>query len=84
MEKICENCKYFVAMERNTLGGECREEPRYESVLFPGHMIYTKVRRVSSCKSFTPPNKACSRRVQRRGAKVVKSKSTVRVGRTRG
>ena len=29
------------------------------------------------------PNKACSRRVQRRGAKVVKSKSKVRVGRTR-
>lgn len=30
------------------------------------------------------PNKACSRRVPRRGAKVVKSKSKVRVGRTRG
>jgi len=30
------------------------------------------------------PNTACSRRVPRRGAKVVKSKSKVRVGRTRG
>jgi len=30
------------------------------------------------------PNKACSRRVQGCGAKVVKSKSKVRVGRTRG
>lgn len=30
------------------------------------------------------PNTACSRRVQRRGAKVVKSKSKVRAGRTRG
>lgn len=30
------------------------------------------------------PNKACSRRVPRRGAKVAKSKSKVRVGRTRG
>jgi len=30
------------------------------------------------------PNKACSRRVPRRGAKVVKSKKVVRVGRTRG
>jgi len=29
-------------------------------------------------------NKACSRHVPRRGAKVVKSKSVVRVGRTRG
>jgi len=30
------------------------------------------------------PNKACSRRVPRRGAKVVKSKSKVSIGRTRG
>lgn len=30
------------------------------------------------------PNKACSRRVPRRSAKVVKSKSNVSVGRTRG
>lgn len=30
------------------------------------------------------PNTACSRRVPRRGANVVKSKSKVRVGRTRG
>ena len=30
------------------------------------------------------PNKAYSRRVPRRGAKVVKSKSKVSVGRTRG
>lgn len=30
------------------------------------------------------PNKACSRRVPRRGAKIVKSKSKVTVGRTRG
>lgn len=30
------------------------------------------------------PNKACIRRVPRRGAKVVKSKSKVMVGRTRG
>lgn len=30
------------------------------------------------------PNTACSRRVPRRGAKVVKSKSKVSVGRTRG
>jgi len=35
-------------------------------------------------KAVTPPNKACSRRVPRRGAKVVKSKSKVMVGRTRG
>jgi hypothetical protein len=32
----------------------------------------------------TPSNIACSRRVPRRGAKVVKSKSKVMVGRTRG
>lgn len=31
----------------------------------------------------TTPNKACSRRVPRRGAKVVKSKSKVSVSRTR-
>ena len=30
------------------------------------------------------PNKACSRRVPRRGAKKASSKSKVRVGRTRG
>lgn len=30
------------------------------------------------------PNKACRRRVPRRGAKVVKSKSKVMAGRTRG
>jgi len=30
------------------------------------------------------PNKACTRRAQRRGAKVVKSKSKISVGRTRG
>jgi hypothetical protein len=36
------------------------------------------------CKKFTPPNTACIRRVPRRGAKVVKSKSKVRVGRIRG
>lgn len=37
-----------------------------------------------TCKKCVPSNKACSRRVPRRGAKVVKSKSKVRVGRTRG
>ncbi len=36
------------------------------------------------CYSPRTPNKACSRRVPRRGAKVVTSKSKVTVGRTRG
>jgi hypothetical protein len=40
--------------------------------------------RRGSCEHLRLANKACSRRVPRRGAKVVKSKSKVMVGRTRG
>ena len=40
--------------------------------------------RRGSCEHLRLTNKACSRRVPRRGAKVVKSKSKVSVGRTRG
>ena len=48
----------------------------------PTHFGFQEV--TKSCIANEPPNKACSRRVPRRGAKVVKSKSKVRVGRTRG
>lgn len=57
------------------MGGECREEPAYPSVLFPGTMIYTKVRRESTCKSYSPPNKAYTGR--KASVRRVKSKSVM-------
>ena len=73
-ENICTTCghdKWSHAISLKGVVGACLKET-------------IKGWEYCSCEKFTPPNKACSRRVPRRGAKVVKSKSKVMVGRTRG
>lgn len=47
-------------------------------------VVKDMVERMNNSFAIPPANNACSRRVPRRGAKVVKSKSRVSVGRTRG